>query len=490
MSTAENESPLPAPTARRAAVASSSFPVAAGSVAPVGRRVAAFALDSLLVLVAVGIGYGVVAAAGSSAAAPLRALPLLLAVGVGVGQWIAEARSGATVGNALTGIRTLSASTGGPPGLLAVLVRNVVIGLGALVCGLGQWVVVGSGAWDRTPAQRGWHDKAAGTVVLRADAVRRSSGRATAAPASRSTTVPRVEEPVQAPAAPVDASRLPSGDPGGLIPLVPVFAAAPLAPAPAPEPVAPASVPTWSLPELPQTDAAPPAPMIQAMPDGGAAEAAHAADPLPLIRALPERGAVEPAHVADPLPPMIRPVPDHGAVEQPHAAGPQPPVIDTPVGATPAPTRTRRGRAPSLDDLLPDVPEAPRGTVDPELEHTRLREPGPGRAGTTGLRLLFDTGEQVDVTGDGLVGRNPGPEPSADHVVAIDDPERSISKVHLAFGLEPDGRLWVMDRGSTNGTVVVGPDGRTAALVAGARATVAPGWTVRFGRRTVQVTQP
>jgi pSer/pThr/pTyr-binding forkhead associated (FHA) protein len=74
-------------------------------------------------------------------------------------------------------------------------------------------------------------------------------------------------------------------------------------------------------------------------------------------------------------------------------------------------------------------------------------------------------------------------------VVAIDDPERSISKVHLAFGLEPDGRLWVMDRGSTNGTVVVGPDGRSAALVAGSRATVAPGWTVRFGRRTVQVTR-
>ena len=94
----------------------------------------------------------------------------------------------------------------------------------------------------------------------------------------------------------------------------------------------------------------------------------------------------------------------------------------------------------------------------------------------------------MDVTGEGLIGRNPGPEAGAHHVVAIDDPERSISKVHLAFGLEPDGRLWVMDRGSTNGTVVVGPDGRSAALVAGSRGTVASGWTVRFGRRSVQVT--
>ena len=124
-------------------------------------------------------------------------------------------------------------------------------------------------------------------------------------------------------------------------------------------------------------------------------------------------------------------------------------MIDTPEDAPPTPTRTRRDRtSPSLDDLTS------RASVDPdlsELEHTRLRATGPDRPQTTGLRLLFDTGEQIDVTGDGLVGRNPGPEPSADHVVAIDDPERSISKVHLAFGLEADGRLWVMDRGSTNG---------------------------------------
>ena len=123
------------------------------------------------------------------------------------------------------------------------------------------------------------------------------------------------------------------------------------------------------------------------------------------------------------------------------------------------------------------------------MEHTRLRPPAPEGAARTGVRLRFDTGEQVDVTGNGLIGRNPGPEAGTDHVVAIDDPQRSISKVHLAFGLEADGRLWVMDRGSTNGTVVVGPDGRTAALVAGSRATVAPGWIVRFGQRSVQVTQ-
>ena len=224
---------------------------------------AAFALDSLLVLVAAGIGYAVVAAAGASAASPLRAVPLLLVLGVGVGQWIAEARSGATVGSALLGIRTLSASTGRPAGLLAVLVRNLVVGLGALVCGVGQWVVVGSGAWDRTPAQRGWHDKAAGTVVLRADAVRRPAGRAPAAPAPRT-----LGRPTSGGSCGAGRRRPPSSEPVGLIPLVPVFATATARARCA------VAVPTWDLPALPQTTRQPPAPVTR--PCRTAARAQHA----------------------------------------------------------------------------------------------------------------------------------------------------------------------------------------------------------------------
>ena len=102
--------------------------------------------------------------------------------------------------------------------------------------------------------------------------------------------------------------------------------------------------------------------------------------------------------------------------------------------------------------------------------------------------LRFDTGEELDVAGDGLVGRRPTAEAGTVHVVAIDDPDRSISRVHLAFGIEPDGgRLWVVDRGSTNGTVLVGPDGARAALPPGTRAVVEVGWSVRFGRRSLDV---
>ena len=48
-------------------------------------------------------------------------------------------------------------------------------------------------------------------------------------------------------------------------------------------------------------------------------------------------------------------------------------------------------------------------------------------------------------------------------------------------------RLWVVDRGSTNGTVIVRPDGTEVALAPGKRAKVQAGCVVRFGQRTIEV---
>ena len=107
VSTAENESPPPAPTARRASAADRvvrpSHPVpsprsAAGS--PRSRSTSSSRWWP--------------SASGTSwsrrwprprGAGP-GSCPLVLGIGVGVGQWIAEARTGATAGNAILGIRT------------------------------------------------------------------------------------------------------------------------------------------------------------------------------------------------------------------------------------------------------------------------------------------------------------------------------------------------------------------------------------------------
>ena len=183
MSTARNESAAPVPSARRATARTASFAVAPGSVAPVGRRVAAFALDLLVALVAVGIGYAVVAAVAPPAGSPILLLPLVLGIAVGVGQWIAEARAGCDgrERDPRHPDRCRPRPVARPVCSRSSCARSWSAS-GRLVCGVGQWVVVASGAWDRTPAQRGWHDKAAGTVVLRAEAVRRASARGESAP--------------------------------------------------------------------------------------------------------------------------------------------------------------------------------------------------------------------------------------------------------------------------------------------------------------------
>jgi pSer/pThr/pTyr-binding forkhead associated (FHA) protein len=103
--------------------------------------------------------------------------------------------------------------------------------------------------------------------------------------------------------------------------------------------------------------------------------------------------------------------------------------------------------------------------------------------------LSFDTGESVVVRGDGLVGRRPQARRGEDdvvHLVPIRDPAMSVSRTHLAFGLEAGG-LWVRDRMSTNGTVVVRQYGSEEPVAAGGASSVRPGDTVRFGERSFTV---
>ena len=70
--------------------------------------------------------------------------------------------------------------------------------------------------------------------------------------------------------------------------------------------------------------------------------------------------------------------------------------------------------------------------------------------------LAFSTGDTIRVSGRGLVGRNPVPAEgeSFDYLVQIIDPDRSMSKTHLEFGVDDDG-FWILDRGSANGTRIV-----------------------------------
>ncbi|WP_147795405.1 FHA domain-containing protein [Cellulomonas sp. Y8] len=144
------------------------------------------------------------------------------------------------------------------------------------------------------------------------------------------------------------------------------------------------------------------------------------------------------------------------------------------------------------DDIplgLPDttVPTADLGDLG-DLEHTRVgRWAGSLDAASSTLALVLDTGDRVAVTGPGLVGRRP--VPGAEHwahLVTVDDPEQSVSSTHLAFW-PVDGGLDVVDRGSTNGTVLLDAAGKPWSLPPGQPARVGAGWTLVLGSRRITV---
>lgn len=102
-------------------------------------------------------------------------------------------------------------------------------------------------------------------------------------------------------------------------------------------------------------------------------------------------------------------------------------------------------------------------------------DPGPASAHL----LRFSTGETIAVTGNGVVGRNPAPDPSYSHIVIIDDHNRLLSRTHFTFGLTTTGQLWACDQNSGNGTYLNGQP-----LTPGNRVALAPGSILRFGDHT------
>ncbi|PVG84629.1 hypothetical protein DDE18_03235 [Nocardioides gansuensis] len=161
--------------------------------------------------------------------------------------------------------------------------------------------------------------------------------------------------------------------------------------------------------------------------------------------------------------PVTPPAPHHQPAFQPPAPPQQPPAFRPPAAPSAA-------RPPFLADS-PAGRTVVRGAV-PEAQ-------GPAR-----WRVTFDTGESFVVEGLTLVGRRPEPRPgeAVRHVVPLQSADMSVSKTHAQFGPAPDGVIVVMDRGSTNGSVLV-RQGVARQLAAGKPATLLPGDKVVFGDR-------
>lgn len=101
--------------------------------------------------------------------------------------------------------------------------------------------------------------------------------------------------------------------------------------------------------------------------------------------------------------------------------------------------------------------------------------------------LLVVDGTVTGAIGEGVVlGRNPTPN-GGERAVAIADLGREISKAHLALRTDVDGRVWAVDRNSTNGSTLTRADGATGRLTPGAEVEVGPGDVIRIGSHAVAV---
>ena len=156
----------------------------------------------------------------------------------------------------------------------------------------------------------------------------------------------------------------------------------------------------------------------------------------------------------------------------------RPPVVATPPPAT--------------DSPQPGVPvPAPLPVGVPESQRTVRRSPVVTPTGVeAGWVLAFDTGEKVPVDGVVLVGRRPSARPgeAVRHLVALPSQDMSLSKTHAQIGVAGDGALVVMDRGSTNGSVLT-RQGVSRPLSGGKPTTLLEGDLVRFGDRSMEVSR-
>ncbi|MFL6130143.1 MAG: RDD family protein [Mycobacteriales bacterium] len=176
---------------------------------------------------------------------------------------------------------------------------------------------------------------------------------------------------------------------------------------------------------------------------------------------------------------------------------PTPPPTESPVPPTVTP---RQGLGwPLVGDAPADVlaeppaptPRGPRPTAPPAGVPTgEGTQPRPPLASSPTARwqVTFDTGEQFEVRGLTLVGRRPESRPGepVKRLVTLPSDDMSLSKTHAQFQVVPDGALVVMDRGSTNGSLLVRA-GVTKRLVGGKPATMRDGDRVRFGDREMRV---
>lgn len=448
-------------------------------VAGLGRRFLAYLIDVAPAAIVAGVLWMVLRFWSS----PVVVLVGSIAAGVlvlvyGLFQWWAYATRGAGLGARATGLELVGLADGKPIGWWRVFLRFLVfIGLTITVVG-GIAMVVFLIIHER---RQGWHDMAVKSVLVQPKVVaepKKSTSRVAkgtttstvglpphladafspeAGYASSGAWAPQHEQPSY------ESQRSGYGEQQA-------FAPPPAQSNPMPQPhpgqqpfqqqPQPRQQPPQSFPQRPQQQPPPHQP-AQSQPSAppGSMPSPH----LPPQSAPPQFPAPQPSGSGfEPSLPE-RSTPQRGWIPMP-----------TPSSVLEPSQKSVRVRPRDFGDIEEDD-----GTTIASLPPSES-----GRRGDEGWYVRLDDGREVDLTVTVLLGRNP--QRSEDdpevHLVPASGDGRMISRTHVLIGTDPRG-VYIVDRGSTNGTALVTDTGDLEPAPAGVQMRVRDGQQVSYGNR-------
>ena len=150
--------------------------------------------------------------------------------------------------------------------------------------------------------------------------------------------------------------------------------------------------------------------------------------------------------------------------------------------ASPVSQGSPSGASPAYEDLPAFA--ASRGDSADQIAE------GPRSPYVQDWSILLDDGRRIAVDGLVLLGRNPQPRAGEEdaQLIKIADETRTVSKSHLAVGVDAGG-IYIVDRGSTNGSTVSTTNGMSSRCRAGEMVRVGDGAIVSIGDHWLEITR-